>query len=88
MSSNLNNLTIIVVEDDKDIREHVGAFLNRSGAKVVVARNGPEGLQAKKITIRIWFCSTLKCREWTVLDCCDKFELLELIPEAVYRLSL
>jgi CheY-like chemotaxis protein len=48
MSSNLNNLTIIVVEDDKDIRGHVGAFLNRSGAKVVVARNGPEGLQAIK----------------------------------------
>ena len=48
MSPNLNNLTIVVVENDNDIRRHVGAFLDRSGAKVVVARNGPEGLQAIK----------------------------------------
>jgi CheY-like chemotaxis protein len=48
MSPNLNNLTIIVVENDNDIRRHVGAFLDRSGAKVVVARNGPEGLEAIK----------------------------------------
>jgi CheY-like chemotaxis protein len=48
MSLNLNNLTIVVVENDNDIRRHVGAFLDRSGAKVVVARNGPEGLQAIK----------------------------------------
>ena len=45
----LNNLTIIVVEDDHDVRRHVGAFLHRSGAKVVVARNGPEGLEAIRI---------------------------------------
>ena len=48
MSPNLNNLTIVVVENDNDTRRHVGAFLDRSGAKVVVARNGPEGLQAIK----------------------------------------
>jgi CheY-like chemotaxis protein len=48
MSPNLNNLTIIVVEDDNDVRRHVGAFLGRSGAKVVVARNGTEGLEAIK----------------------------------------
>jgi CheY-like chemotaxis protein len=48
MSPNLNNLTIIVVEDDNDVRRHVGAFLDRSGAKVVVARNGLEGLEAIK----------------------------------------
>jgi CheY-like chemotaxis protein len=49
MSPNLNNLTIIVVEDDNDVRRHIGAFLHRSGAKVVAARNGPEGLEAIKI---------------------------------------
>jgi CheY-like chemotaxis protein len=48
MSPNLKNLTIIVVEDDNDVRRHVGAFLDRSGAKVVVARNGAEGLEAIK----------------------------------------
>jgi CheY-like chemotaxis protein len=48
MPPNLRNLTIIVVEDDKDVLRHVGAFLVRSGAKVVVAKNGPEGLKAIK----------------------------------------
>ncbi len=48
MSPNLNNLTIIVVDDDKDIRGYVGAFLDRLGANVVVAKNGPEGLGAIK----------------------------------------
>jgi CheY-like chemotaxis protein len=48
MSPSLNNLTIIVVEDDNEVRKHVGAFLDRSGAKVVVARNGTEGLEAVK----------------------------------------
>ena len=45
MSPNLKNLTIVVVEDNVDVRRHVGAFLDRSGAKVVTARNGHEGLE-------------------------------------------
>src|ERR1700722_20181824 len=49
MSPNLNNLTIIVVEDDNDVRRHVGVFLDRSGAKVGV-RNGAAGLEAIKNT--------------------------------------
>ena len=65
MSPNLSNITIIVVEDDNDVRRYVGAFLDRSGANVVSARNGREGLEAIKTTIRIWFCPTLKCRKWT-----------------------
>jgi CheY-like chemotaxis protein len=48
LPANLRNLTIIVVEDDNDVRRHVGAFLVRSGAKVVVAKNGLEGLEAIK----------------------------------------
>jgi CheY-like chemotaxis protein len=48
MPPNLKNLTIIVVEDDNDVRRHVGAFLVRSGATVVVAKNGFEGLEAIK----------------------------------------
>jgi CheY-like chemotaxis protein len=48
MPPNLRNLTIIVIEDDNDIRRHVGAFLVRSGAKVVGAKSGVEGLEAIK----------------------------------------
>ena len=50
MAPILNNLTIVVVEDNDDVRRHVGAFLNRSGAKVVLARNGHEGLEVVKST--------------------------------------
>jgi CheY-like chemotaxis protein len=48
MPPNLSNITIIVVEDDNAIRRYVGAFLERSGANVVSARNGREGLEAIK----------------------------------------
>jgi CheY-like chemotaxis protein len=48
MPPNLRDLTIIVVEDDNDVRRQVGAFLVRSGAKVVGAKNGLEGLEAIK----------------------------------------
>jgi CheY-like chemotaxis protein len=50
MSPILNNLTIVVVEDNDDVRRHVGAFLDRSGARVILARNGPEGLEVVKNT--------------------------------------
>jgi CheY-like chemotaxis protein len=47
MSPNrLSNLTIVVVEDHDDARRYLGLFLDRSGATVVVARNGVEGLKA------------------------------------------
>jgi CheY-like chemotaxis protein len=51
MSPNLNNLMIVVVEDNNDVRRHLGAFLDRSGAKVVTARNGHEGLEVIKNTL-------------------------------------
>jgi CheY-like chemotaxis protein len=50
MSPIFNNLTIVVVEDNDDVRRHVGAFLDRSGARVVLARNGHEGLEVVKNT--------------------------------------
>jgi CheY-like chemotaxis protein len=43
-----SNLTIVVVEDDDDIRGYVAAFLIRLGANVVDAKNAFEGLQAVK----------------------------------------
>ena len=49
MSPNrLSNLTIVVVEDHDDARRYLGLFLDRLGAKVVVAGNGFEGLEAIK----------------------------------------
>jgi CheY-like chemotaxis protein len=60
MPPNLRNLTIIVVEDDNDVRRHVGAFLVRSGATVVVAKNGFEGLKAIKSTSPNMVLSDLK----------------------------
>lgn len=60
MPPDLRNLTIIVVEDDNDVRRHVGAFLVRSGAKVVVAKNGLEGLEAIKSSSPNMVLSDLK----------------------------
>jgi CheY-like chemotaxis protein len=49
MSHNrFSNLTIVVVEDDDDMRGYLGAFLSRLGAKVVAARNALEGVEAVK----------------------------------------
>jgi len=49
MSRNrFSNLTIVVVEDDDDMRGYLGAFLSRLGAKVVAARNALEGVEAVK----------------------------------------
>jgi CheY-like chemotaxis protein len=60
MSPNLNNLMIVVVEDNNDVRRHVGAFLDRSGAKVVTARNGREGLEVVKNTLPDLVLSDIK----------------------------
>jgi CheY-like chemotaxis protein len=49
MSNNpLTNFTIVVVEDHDDTRRSLGLFLGRLGAKVVVARNAFEGVEAVK----------------------------------------
>jgi CheY-like chemotaxis protein len=60
MAPNLDNLTIVVVEDNDDVRRHVGAFLDRSGAKVVTARNGNEGLEVVKNTLPDLVLSDIK----------------------------
>ena len=44
----LSNLTIVVVDDNNDVRRYVGAFLGHSGANVAVAENAMEGLKAVK----------------------------------------
>ena len=49
MSPNrLSNLTIVVVDDNNDVRRYVGAYLGHLGANVAVAENAIEGLEAVK----------------------------------------
>jgi CheY-like chemotaxis protein len=42
----LSNLTIVVVEDHDDARRYLALFLGQLGARVVIAKNADEGLEA------------------------------------------
>jgi CheY-like chemotaxis protein len=70
MFSNLSDVMIVVVEDNDDVRTHLGAFLNRSDAEVVLAGNAFEGLQAIKNTLPDLVLSDIK------MPGMDGFELL------------
>jgi CheY-like chemotaxis protein len=70
MFSNLSNVTIVVVEDNNDVRTHLGAFLDCSDAKVVLAGNAFEGLEAIKNTLPDLVLSDIK------MPGMDGFELL------------
>ena len=49
MSPNrLSKLTIVLVDDNPDVRRHVSAYLSHLGIKVAVADNAIEGLEAVK----------------------------------------
>jgi two-component system cell cycle sensor histidine kinase/response regulator CckA len=41
--------TILVVEDNDDLREVVGRILSRAGYQVIIAANGPEALEAAQV---------------------------------------
>jgi CheY-like chemotaxis protein len=47
-SKRLNQITIVVVDDNSDVRRFVGAFLGQLGANVAVAQSALEGLEAIK----------------------------------------
>src|ERR1700761_7058163 len=48
LPNTFSGLTIVVVEDHDDARRYVGLFLDHLGAKVLLARNAFEGLDAVK----------------------------------------
>jgi CheY-like chemotaxis protein len=73
MASNLSDVTIVVVEDNNDVRTLLGAFLNRSDAEVVLAGNAFEGLEAIKNTLPDLVLSDIK------MPGMDGFELLSKI---------
>jgi hypothetical protein len=72
MFTTLSDVTIVVVEDNNDVRTHLGPFLDRSDAGVVLAGNAFEGLEAIKDTLP---------------DLVKSVPLVRM-PEAVCRLSL
>jgi CheY-like chemotaxis protein len=43
-----SNLTIVVVDDHKDLRRYLGIFLGHLGANIAVAENAIAGLEAVK----------------------------------------
>ena len=51
-------ITILLVDDDPDIREFVTYNLTKEGYHVVTAKDGAEGVEAVKNTVPTWFCST------------------------------
>ena len=76
----LADLKIVLVEDHDDARRYLELFLSDLGAKVVVARNGHEGLKAVKDSSPDLVLSDIK------MPGMDGFELLKEIralgPEA------
>jgi CheY-like chemotaxis protein len=86
MFSNLSDVTIVVVEDNNDVRTLLGAFLNRSDAEVVLAGNAFEGLEAIKNTLPDLVLSDIK------MPGMDGFELLGKIralgPDAGGRVPI
>jgi CheY-like chemotaxis protein len=47
-SKRLSHITIVVVDDNSDVRRFVGAFLAHLGAEIAVAQSALEGLEAIK----------------------------------------
>jgi CheY-like chemotaxis protein len=76
----LNDLAIVVVEDHDDARRYLDLFLGQLGAKVVVASNAFEGLEAIKNALPDLVLSDIQ------MPGMDGFDLLEEIralgPEA------
>jgi CheY-like chemotaxis protein len=47
-SKRLSHITIVVVDDNSDVRRFVGAFLAQLGANIALAQSAMEGLEAIK----------------------------------------
>ena len=52
---------IVIVEDDRDIRELIALILDEDGHTTVATATGPEALQACGTPYPTWCCSTSAC---------------------------
>jgi CheY-like chemotaxis protein len=68
-----SNISVIVVEDNDDVRTQVSSFLAEMGAKVAVAKNGREGLDAIRNCLPSLVVSDIKMPEM------DGFQMLREI---------
>ena len=75
-----------MVEDHDDARRYLDLFLGQLGAKVRVARNAFEGLEAIKNTLPDLVLSDIKMPGKNGFECWRKFVHWTRTPEAVYRL--
>ena len=72
----LADLKIVLVEDHDDARRYLELFLSDLGAKVVVARNGHEGLKAVKDSSPDLVLSDIKMPGMDGLDLLDEIRAL------------
>ena len=63
MGENMDEITILIIEDDEDIRESVKILLENEGFHVIEADNGMDGLhQISEDTDLVW--NTVLFRPW------------------------
>ena len=72
----LADLKIVLVEDHDDARRYLDLFLSDLGAKVVVARNGHEGLKAVKDSSPDLVLSDIKMPGMDELELLDEIRAL------------
>jgi len=72
----LADLRIVVVEDHDDARRYLDLFLGQLGAKVMVARNAFEGLEAIKDTHPDLVLSDIKMPGMNGFELLDKIRAL------------
>ena len=62
---------ILVVDDERSMREMLAILLKREGHEVTVAENGRAAIDAARTSIRsTWSCRTRGCRISTASRCC------------------
>ena len=75
----LEDLRILIIDDDSDVRERLGSILRRRGYSVCLAEDGLEGLEiAKNWDIDIIFCDI-------VMPKMDGLEFLNKLYEHAIR---
>jgi CheY-like chemotaxis protein len=68
LCSAFSDLTIVVVEDHDDARRYLGSYLSELGAKVILASNASEGLEAIKVKRPNLVLSDIKMPGWDGYD--------------------